>query len=79
MKLLNVKPHRQWQDQSTHHYKLGQHRYEDDSQMLDPAFHTLSEEERKMAERITTEDFRKGSEVKFAVGDKKPVHRNYRF
>jgi len=47
--------------------------------MLDPAFHTLSEEERKAAERIATEDFRKGSEVKFALGNKKPVHHNYRF
>lgn len=47
--------------------------------MLDPAFHTLSEEERKAAERIATEDFRKGSEVKFSLGNKKPVHHNYRF
>ena len=31
MKVLNVKPHRQWQDTSTHHYKLGVHDYEDTS------------------------------------------------
>jgi cobalamin biosynthesis protein CobT len=31
MKLLNVKPHKQWQDTSVHHYKLGVHTYEDDS------------------------------------------------
>ena len=79
MKLLNVKPHRQWQDESTHHYKLGVHTYEDDSQELDPAFHTLSEEERKAAERISTEEWRKGAEVKFALGDKQPVHHKYRF
>jgi hypothetical protein len=47
MKLLNVKPHKQWQDQSLHHYKLGVHTYEDDSQQLDPAFHILGEVERK--------------------------------
>jgi hypothetical protein len=47
MKLLNVKPHKQWQDQSLHHYKLGVHTYEDDAQQLDPAFHILAEVERK--------------------------------
>lgn len=31
MKILNVKPLRQWQDESHYHNKLGQHRYEDDS------------------------------------------------
>lgn len=31
MKLLGVKPHAQWQDESTHHYKLGVHDYEDNS------------------------------------------------
>ncbi len=31
MKLLNVKPIRQWQDNTVHHYKLGVHTYEDDS------------------------------------------------
>jgi len=52
MKVLNVKPHRQWEDTSTHHYKLGVHDYEDISQELDPAYHILSEEERKAAERL---------------------------
>jgi hypothetical protein len=47
MKLLNVKPYKQWEDKSTHHYKLGTHAYEDDSQELDPAFHILGEVERK--------------------------------
>lgn len=31
MKVLNVKPYRQWEDETTHHYKLGVHDYEDDS------------------------------------------------
>merc|ERR1712051_831972 len=31
MKLLGIKPKVQWQDQSTHHYKLGLHNYEDES------------------------------------------------
>jgi len=79
MKLLNVKPHRQWEDNSVHHYKLGAHRYEDDSQHLDPHFHLLGEVERKHAEKIMVQDFRRGAEVRFQVGDKKPAHFNYRF
>jgi hypothetical protein len=80
MRLLNVKPHKQWQDTSVHHYKLGVHTYEDDSQQLDPAFHILGEVERKHAEKIAVEEWRKGSEVKFEVSDtKRPAHYNYRF
>ena len=80
MKLLNVKPHKQWQDTSVHHYKLGAHTYEDDSQQLDPYFHMLGEVERKHAEKIAVEEFRKGSEVKFEVSStKRPAHYNYRF
>jgi len=79
MKLLNVKPHKQWQDTTTHHYKLGAHTYEDDSQQLDPYFHILAEVERKYAERTAVEEFRKGSEVKFEVSNKRPAHYNYRF
>lgn len=80
MKLLNVKPHKQWQDTSIHHYKLGAHTYEDDSQQLDPNFHLLAEVERKHAEKIAVEEFRKGSEVKFEVSSsKRPAHYNYRF
>ena len=79
MKLLNVKPHKQWQDQSTYHYKLGAHTYEDDSQQLDANFHLLGEVERKHAEKIAVEEFRKGSEIKFEVSNKRPAHYNYRF
>ena len=31
MKVLNVKPHNQWQDKNHHHYKLGTHDYEDEA------------------------------------------------
>jgi len=80
MRLLNVKPHKQWQDTSVHHYKLGAHTYEDDAQQLDPTFHLLGEVERKHQEKIAVEEFRKGSEVKFEVnGNKRPAHYNYRF
>ena len=54
MKILNVNPHKQWQDTTTHHYKLGTYDYEDEAQELDPQFHILSEEERKAADRIRT-------------------------
>jgi hypothetical protein len=79
MRLLNIKPHKQWQDTSTHHYKLGAHTYEDDSQHLDPYYHILGEVERKHAEKAAVEEFRKGSEIKFEVGNKRPAHYNYRF
>lgn len=79
MKLLNVKPYRQWQDDTVHHYKLGVHDYEDDSQQLDPHFHLHAEIERKYAERSMVEEFRKGSEVKFSISEKRPAHYNYRF
>jgi len=55
------------------------HDYEDDSQELDPDFHYLSEFERKEAERSQTEQWRRGSEVKFYLGEKKPAHVNRRF
>ena len=55
MRLLNVKPYKQWEDKSVHHYKLGVHTYEDDSQMLDPMFHLLGEVERKHADRLLVE------------------------
>ena len=71
MKLLNVKPTPQWEDDSTHHYKLGIHTYEDDSQHLDPYFHLLAEVERKAAEKQQVIQFRKGTEVKFVVDPKK--------
>ena len=79
MKLLNVKPHKQWQDQNTHHYKLGVHNYEDQNQELDPDFHVLSEEERKYADREMTRKWRKGSEVKFVLDGREPITPKYRF
>ena len=51
MKLLNIKPVPQWEDDSTHHFKVGVHTYEDDSQHLDPYFHLLAEVERKAMEK----------------------------
>lgn len=79
MRLLAVKPNMQWEDQSTHHYKLGVHTYEDIAQELDPSFHTLSEVERVHADRLATREFRAGHEVKFALGRKKPTERAFRF
>lgn len=79
MKLLNVNPTPQWQDRALYHYKLGIHRYEDDNQEHDSDFHLLGEVEREHNERYEVEKFRKGSEVKFAVGDKVPFHKQKRF
>lgn len=47
--------------------------------MLDPHFHLLGEVERKHAEKMMVEEFRRGSEVKFVVSEKKPAHYKYRF
>ena len=79
MKLLGVKPRTQWQDTSTHHYKLGVHNYEDEAQELDPDFHLLSEEERKQADRQKTKEWRSGSEVKMVVDGREPLRPNFRF
>lgn len=79
MKLMNIKPTFSWEDQTGYHHKLGLHTYEDDSQELDPAFHLLGEVERKEMERKEVEDFRKGTEVKFQLSEKRPINLNYRF
>merc|ERR1712086_861112 len=75
MKLLNVNPHVQWEDESSHHFKVGTHTYEDESQNLDPYFHLIAEVERKHMERQQAMDFRRGSEIKIMGDDqrKRPV------
>lgn len=79
MKLLNVRPKAQWEDQSTYHYKLGVHTYEDEAQEMDPTFHILSEAERVEAERLKTREWRSGHEVRFETPTKKPLRYDYRF
>lgn len=75
-----MRPTAQWQDESTHHYRLGLHRYEDLSQHLDPAYHTLSEVERKHMDKNTVKEWRSGTEVKFQAGKEKvPIFHNQRF
>lgn len=69
----------QWQDKSSYHNKMAVRTYEDDAQQLDPAFHLIGEVERQFADRIAVEEFRKGTEVKFSISDKRPAHYNYRF
>ena len=71
MKLLNIKPNVQWTENNTHHYKMGVHTYEDDSQQLDPYYHLIAEVERKHMERTQVMKFRQGSEIKFNVDPKK--------
>ena len=75
MKLLSVKPIPQWQDDTTHHYKVGVHAYEDEAQHLDPYYHLLAEVERKHVERQQALDFRRGTEVKIVLDQRKmPVY-----
>ena len=79
MKLLGIKPRKQWEDESTHHHTLGMHNYEDESQEMDLDFHLLSESERTDADRIKTREWRSGSEIKIVVDGRKPLLPNYRF
>jgi hypothetical protein len=79
MRLLNVKPTAQWEDTHAYHNKMGVHTYEDDAQQLDPAYHLLGEVERQFADKTVVEEFRRGTEVKFSISEKKPVYYNYRF
>lgn len=75
MKLLNIKPIPQWQDETVYHYKSGVHSYEDESQELDPYYHMLAEVERKHVERQQAKKFRLGSEIKIVVDQKKmPIY-----
>ena len=79
MKLLDVKPTRDWRDESVYHWKLGMREYEDENQEKDPYFHLFGEIEREGAEKILTRNWREGTEVKFEMHEKKPVRREYRF
>jgi len=71
MKLLNVKPVTQWEDNSKYHYKVGTHTYEDEGQDVDPYYHLLAEVERKHLDKQQTYEFRRGTEIKFVVDPKK--------
>jgi hypothetical protein len=71
MKLLNVKPYVQWEDNTVHHYRLGTHTYEDEAQQTDPYFHLLAEVERKHLEKTQAVEFRRGTEVKIVVDKRK--------
>ena len=70
MKLLDINPHTQWEDNTTHHYKVGLHAYEDESQETDPYFYLLAEVERKHLLRQQAYETRLGTEVKI-MGDPK--------
>ena len=77
MKLLNIRPNVQWEDDSSHHYRIAAHSYEDESQELDPYYHLVGEVERRHAERLHTMEFRRGTEIKFLLDPKKkPVFNN---
>ncbi len=73
LKLLNVKPYTNWQDQSVYHHSMGAKTFEDESQMTDPDYFLSAEVERQYLEKLETKKFRKGAVVRFNVGDKQPV------
>jgi len=49
MKLLNINPKVQWEDETVHMFKVGTKTYEDEAQETDPYFYLLAEVERKHA------------------------------
>ena len=79
MRLLDIRPQTQWEDDTIHHYKLGAHRYEDENQEVDPDFHILSENERIEADKQMTREWRNGAEVNFVLDGRIPIRPNYRF
>ena len=74
MKLLNINPKTQWEDESVHHYKVGTRVYEDEAQETDPYFHLLAEVERTHSMRLKALDRRRGSEVKVMGDPRKKPH-----
>ena len=64
MKILNIKPYTQWQDNTVTQYKTATVAYEDESQETDPYFHLIAEVERKHLEKLQANEFRRGTEVK---------------
>lgn len=71
MKLLNIKPHAQWEDDRLYHYKISTKAYEDEGQEMDPYFHLLAEVERRQMERTEAFNFRQGTEIKLLLDPKK--------
>ena len=72
MKFLDVKPFLSWRDTAGFHSRLGIHSVEDFSQRVDPEFHMLGEVEREAFEKYMFKEHRRGSTVRFVVGDTKP-------
>lgn len=79
MKLMNIRPTRDWKDNTDTLYWMEAREYEDDHQELDPYFHILGEVQRKDAEEIQTRKWREGAEVKFELNEKRPIRREFRF
>ena len=57
-----------------YHHSVGPHHYEDDGQQNDHDYHMHAEVEREHVERIQAYNHRKGSTVRFDVGEKRPVY-----
>jgi len=79
MKIMDIKPTRDWRDNTFTHSWMGNHKYEDENQELDPYFHIFGEVQRRETEEMKTKEWREGAEVKFELHEKRPVKRQYRF
>lgn len=72
MKLMDVKPFRNWMDHSSTLTRLGSRAVNDFAQKVDPEFHMVGEVERETFERMVLQQHRSGTTVRFAVGNTKP-------
>ncbi len=79
MKLLNVTPRYQWEDEAKHNIYTGARTFEDSAQKRDPFVLLMGEIERKHMTRMLVREWRRGSEVRFVLDDtKNPIFNNRR-
>jgi hypothetical protein len=72
MKLLDIKPFRNWQDKTMYHDRIGRHSFNDWGQKSDDEYKMVGEIEREMFEKMVFRKHRSGTTVRFSVGDKRP-------
>lgn len=75
MKLLDIKPFKNWRDNTGFQDRLGLHPSNDFAHQIDPETKMVGEVERDIFEKIVFTEHRRGPTVRFSVGDKKPVFR----
>lgn len=75
MKLLDVKPFKNWRDNTGFQDRLGLHPSNDFAYSIDPETKMVGEVEREMFEKIVFTEHRRGPVVRFRVGETKPIFK----